>query len=63
MLVLTQQQRVAIERTITSEICSKVRIRKYSSDKFRTPNGLKQGDALPLLFFNFALEIKTATKN
>jgi hypothetical protein len=42
----------------TGEICRKVRIRKYSPDTFRTPNGLKQVDALPLLLFNFALEIK-----
>jgi hypothetical protein len=33
-----------------------VRIGKYQSDKFPIPNGLKQGDALPPLLFNFALE-------
>jgi hypothetical protein len=35
----------------------------YSSDTFRIPNCLKQGDALSLLLFNFALEIKTAMEN
>jgi hypothetical protein len=33
-----------------------VRIGKYQSDKFPIQNGLKQGDALSPLFFNFALE-------
>jgi hypothetical protein len=31
-------------------------IGKYQADKFPIQNGLKQGDALPPLFFNFALE-------
>jgi hypothetical protein len=35
---------------------SEVRIDKLSSDKFPIQNGLKQGDALPPLPFNFALE-------
>jgi hypothetical protein len=35
---------------------STVRIGKYQSNKFPIPNGLKQGDALPPLLFNFALE-------
>jgi hypothetical protein len=35
---------------------SKVRIGKYLSDSFRIQNGLKQGDALSPLLFNFALE-------
>jgi hypothetical protein len=29
---------------------------KYQSDKFSIQNGLKQGDVLSLLLFNFALE-------
>jgi hypothetical protein len=33
-----------------------VRIGKYQSDKFPVQNGLKQGDALSPLFFDFALE-------
>jgi hypothetical protein len=35
---------------------SKVRIGKHLSDSFPIQNGLKQGDALSLLLFNFALE-------
>jgi hypothetical protein len=33
-----------------------VRIGKYQSEKFPIPNGLKQGDALSPLLFNFAME-------
>jgi hypothetical protein len=40
-----------------SETYSKVRVSKhYLSDRFRTQNGLKQGDALSQLLFNFAFE-------
>jgi hypothetical protein len=35
---------------------SKVHIGKHLSDSFRIKNGLKQGDALSPLLFNFALE-------
>jgi hypothetical protein len=35
---------------------SKVRIGKHLSDSFPIENGLKQGDALSPLLFNFALE-------
>jgi hypothetical protein len=34
----------------------KVRIGKHLSDNFPIQNGLKQGDALTPLLFNFALE-------
>jgi hypothetical protein len=34
----------------------KVRIGKHLSDNFPTQNGLKQGDVLLPLLFNFALE-------
>jgi hypothetical protein len=39
-----------------NETCSKVRIGKHLSDSFSIQNGLKQGDALSPLLFNFALE-------
>jgi hypothetical protein len=38
-----------------NETYSTVRIGKNQSDKFPIPNGLKQGDALSPLLFNFAL--------
>ena len=39
-----------------TEMCSKVRVSKNLSDVFPIRNGLKQGDALSPLLFNFALE-------
>jgi retron-type reverse transcriptase len=39
-----------------NEIYIRVRIGKNLSDKFAVQNGLKQGDALSPLIFNFALE-------
>jgi hypothetical protein len=39
-----------------TETYSKVRIGKHWSDSFLIQNGLKQGDALSPLLFNFALE-------
>jgi hypothetical protein len=39
-----------------NETYSKVRIDKNLSDKFTIQNGLKQGDALLPLLFNFALK-------
>jgi hypothetical protein len=39
-----------------NETYSKVRTGKHLSDKFPIQNGLKQGDALSPLLFNFVLE-------
>jgi hypothetical protein len=39
-----------------NEICTKVHVGKRLSNKFPIQNGLKQGDALSPLLFNFALE-------
>jgi hypothetical protein len=48
-----------------NEICSKVRVGKHLSYVFPIGNGMKQGDVLPPLFFNFALEypIKRVQEN
>jgi hypothetical protein len=40
----------------SNETHSKLRIVKHLSAAFPTQNGLKQGDALSPLLFNFALE-------
>jgi hypothetical protein len=42
-----------------NETYSSVRTRKNLSNKFTIGNGLKQGDALSPLLFNFALEYAT----
>ena len=39
-----------------TETCSRVQVGKNLSDMFPIRNGLKQGDALLPLLFNFALE-------
>jgi hypothetical protein len=39
-----------------NETYSRVRIGKNQSDKFPIQNGLKEGDVLSPLLFNFALE-------
>jgi hypothetical protein len=47
---------VGIIKMCLYESYSKVRIGKYLSDNFHIQNGLKQGEALSPLLFNFALE-------
>jgi hypothetical protein len=47
---------VGLIKMCLNETYSRVRIVKNLSDKFSIENGLKQGDALLPLLFNFALE-------
>jgi len=42
-----------------TETFSRVRVGKNVSDRFPVRNGLKQGDALSPMLFNFALEYAT----
>jgi hypothetical protein len=44
-----------------NETYGKVRVGKFLSDDFRIQNGLKQGDALSPLLFNFALQYAIRT--
>ena len=46
---------VTIIKMCLNETCSRVRVFKSLSDIFPVNNGLKQGDALSSLLFNFAL--------
>jgi hypothetical protein len=47
---------VRLNKMFLNEKYSKFRIGKHLSDNFPTQNGLKQGDALSKLLFNFGLE-------
>jgi len=45
---------VSLTKMCLNETYSRVRVSKHLSDTFPIKNGLKQGDALSPLFFNFA---------
>jgi hypothetical protein len=47
---------VRLIKMCLNETYSKVQIGKHLSDSFLIQNGLKQGDALSSLLFNFALQ-------
>jgi hypothetical protein len=47
---------IRLMKMCLKEMYSEVRIGKHLSNSFPIQNGLKQGDALSPLFFNFALE-------
>ena len=47
---------VKLIETFLNETYSRVRVGKHLSDIFPIRSGLKQGDALSPLLFNFALE-------
>jgi hypothetical protein len=47
---------VRLIKLCLNETYSKIRIGKHLSDSIPIQNGLKQGDALSPLLFNFALE-------
>jgi hypothetical protein len=55
-LPLLPMKHVRLIKMCLNETYSKVRIGTYLSDNFPIQNGLKQGDALLPLLFNFALE-------
>jgi hypothetical protein len=50
---------VRVIKMCLNETYSKVHMGKHLSDSFATRNGLKQGDALSPLLFNFPLEYDT----
>jgi hypothetical protein len=52
----TPEELVRLIKMCLNETYSKVRVSKLLCDKFPVQNGLKQGDALSPLLFNFALE-------
>jgi hypothetical protein len=61
----TPKNLVRLIKMCLNETCCKVCVGKLLSDKFPIQNGLKQGDVLSPLLFNFALEyaIRKALEN
>jgi len=49
-------KREELIKTCLNESYSRVRVGKHLSDMFSLRNGLKQGDAIKLLLFNFVLD-------
>jgi hypothetical protein len=47
---------VSLTKMCLTEMYSRVRVTKHLSDMFPIRNGLKHGDSLPPLLFNFSLE-------
>ena len=47
---------VRLIKMCLNETCSRIRVGKHLSDTFPIRNGLKQGDVLSPLLFNFALD-------
>jgi hypothetical protein len=47
---------VRLIKMCLNKTCSRIRVGKHLSDVFPIRNGLKQGDALSPLLFNFALD-------
>jgi hypothetical protein len=54
---------VRLIKMFLNKTYSKVCIVKHLSDSFPIQNGLKKGDALSLLLFNFALEYRKVQEN
>ena len=55
-LMNSYPQEIRLIKMCLSEIYSRVRVGRFLSDSFPIYCGLKQGDALSPLLFNFALE-------
>ena len=54
--ILISHELVRLIKMCLNETCSRVCVDKNLSDMFPIRNGLKQGDAVSPLLFNFALE-------
>jgi hypothetical protein len=53
---------VRLFKMCLNKICIDVRMGKHLSDALPTQSGLKQGDALSLLLFNFAMKRSRKTR-